>query len=319
MFFLSRAQLKLEQYHKALQTSSLVSSSTTNKSFKYTKHKNFLDQLLEITSTFIDSITPEDLVYVAISIYEQIFAKNQKSERPSNLVQVQSNTVNGEDNEVITYPNPDKMNGLARNVFDVIQQYILFSFSLIVQKQNNEDNKPSPIEWIKANQAIFELLKECFSYYYPLYKTHYNYGYNYSVRTSETKADHVRPKLIPGVILNMDKARIKNLNILGVALLDIRINETRQQIIEEMESDNITDKFVDCTSFCKRTQFWAGYYLVLAKCPSEILWKELDVICSFQSPTILGKLGLLNSPDDCIKVLDYLLRKKDIGKYMSKR
>ena len=141
MLFLSRAQLKVEEYQKTLQTASLVSSSTTNKTFKRTRQKNLLEQLLEIITTFIDCIYPEDIFYVAIYMYEQIFTQLKNSEVSWNTVRVPSKTTYGDDNPLISHPDPEQMNETSKNVFDLIQQYILFSFSLILKRPSGKNKE----------------------------------------------------------------------------------------------------------------------------------------------------------------------------------
>ena len=64
MVFLSKQHLKVEEYQRSIQNTSLVANITTNK--EYSKQKKFLHDLLEITRDYVDFVLPEDLIYVAV-------------------------------------------------------------------------------------------------------------------------------------------------------------------------------------------------------------------------------------------------------------
>ena len=316
MLFLSRAQLKIEEYQKTLQTASLVSSSTTNKAFKRTRQKKLLEQLLEIITIFIDFIYPEDLFYVAIYMYEQFSSQLQKSEVAWNPARVPSNTSYGDDNHLIGHPDPEQMNETSKNVFDLIQQYILFSFSLILKRPSGKNKELNAKEWLKSNQSAFEIIKECFTYYYPLYKT--NRNSNVSPITNGEPHD-IESKQDSEWIIISDRLYIKDLDNLGISLLSIRMHPAKLESIEDTKDKYIFQVLTDCTSFCKANLFWAGYFQVLRKCPLEFLWNELDVICSIGNSTVLGDLGFFNTKNDCLKVLDHIQHKHDMGKFTARK
>ena len=314
MFFLSRAQLKIEEYQKTLQMAYFVSSSKTNKTFKCTKQKKLLDQLVEITTTFLDCVSPEDLIYIAIFIYEQIFCQRQKSEISCNSFQGSSNIVNGNDNDAITDSDPIQMNEETRNNFDIIQQFLLISFSLILKEKNKKKEEFYEKEWLISNQGVFEILKECFAYYYPLYMRR-NISPNTHLMNLSKNFDHdVKIKQTSELIMEVDKHQMKNLNTLGRILLDILLHSERNQIKNDIEHETFSQALTECIFLCKRTQFWSGYFHVLTKGPMELLWKELDFIFMFKNSTLLGHLGFLSSKDDCLQVLDQIQRKRVSGK-----
>ena len=326
MFFLSKAQLKLEEYLKALQTASLVTSSAINKTFKYSKQKKLLDQLLEIMASFLDSITPEDLIYVAVSIHEQIFSHLHKLKISSNPIQVSSKTIDGEDNDVngdnndeIANPNPEETNEFTKNVFDLIQRFFLFAFSLILQRGNGDYIGMDVKEWIATNKGVFEILKECFAYYYPLYNTNYTDGLDRFIPLDQSKFDSNRLKKDTKPNTNQARRQIEDLNFLGFALLDIRIHKRQKWKIKNHDKEGFLEALSDCISFCKKTRFWGGYIKVLKRCSAEMRWKEIDGICHLRSPEIVGELGLLNSKNDCIRIIDHLQQNLDTGKLLVKK
>ena len=115
------------------------------------------------------------------------------------------------------------------------------------------------------------------------------------------------------------KRQIEDLNILGFALVDIRIYKKQKWEVEDRDEESFCEALSDCISFCKTTHFWRGYIKVLKRCPVEMRWKELDGICHFRNPEILGELGLLNSKEDCIRILDHFQQKLYMGKLSAKK
>ena len=283
LVFFSKVYLLIDEYQRSIERTSLTTSTTTKIEYHHQKQKKFFSQILEIVTEYSAILKTEDLIYVTMEINEQILFSSQHRQHHTTAV---FNTLQ---NSSAHYP-PD-------SICDLIQQLFWFSFSMLFDKGDTTRAE----EWVASNHAIYNLLEECFTAYYPfclsicghidtMVKAKATFGASESASSMNY----------------LNKTFSHHINILGFSLLKIRLKSINRTSIDTTKNDVINKAI----QFCKETQFWPGYLKVLKKCSKNVRWQEKEVIFRFKSPKILGYLGLMDTKTDCVRVLDHLVLTK---------
>ena len=280
LVFFSKVYLLIDECQRSIERTSLTTSTTTKIEYHHQKQKKFFSQILKIVTEYSAILKAEDLIYVTMEINEQILFSGQHRHHQTTAV------FNALQNSSAHYP-PD-------SICDLIQQLFLFSFSILLDKGDTARVE----EWVASNHAIYNLLEECFTAYYPFclsicghIDTMIEANVTFGASESASSVNY------------LNKTQSRHINILGFSLLKIRLKSSNRTSIDTTKSDIIGNAI----EFCKETQFWPGYLKVLKKCSKNIRWREKEVIFRFKSPKILGYLGLMDTKTDCVRVLDHLV------------
>ena len=279
LVFFSKVYLLIDEYQRSIERASLTTSTTTKIEYHHQKQKKFFSQILEIVTEYSAILKAEDLIYVTMEINEQIlFSSQHRHHTAAGFNTLQTSSAH--------YP-PD-------SIYDLMQQLFWVSFSMLLDKGDTTRTE----EWVASNHAIYNLLEECFTTYYPFCLS----ICGHSDTMVKTKATFGASESASSVNY-LNKTQSRHINILGFSLLKIRLKSINLTSIDTTKSDMISKAI----EFCKETQFWPGYLKVLKKFSKNVRWQEKEVIFRFKSPKILGYLGFMDTKTDCVRVLDHLV------------
>ena len=295
MVFLSKTYLKIEEYRSSIKTTSLVSSKTS-KTSKYPKHDKYFAHLIEITKNYAEFITPEDIIFVAIHLNEQIFRGHGTSAKiASSAIQITEIQQNFTGVKSYNHHLTEATNITSHT----IQQFLLLTFSLILQKGNRHLIQ----DWISFRPEIFKILQEQFiSYQHLLIK---NSDKVHMDVEAMTNINRISPKVKPMLTVPRQNNQFEDLNHVGHTLLNIKLSQA-DKLDKCLVNKPIPNEILnDAIKFCKSAQFWSGYLRVLKQCTIGTCQEELGQILKLGDVKILSVLNMMKSKDDCIHIIDH--------------